>query len=379
MAKAVGRTPGDKLVIAFAKFHPCTVNSGVCKSAVVLSASTMTLCSLYNLSSSFNMTLITICCISGVLAFVENAFVLLSVRKIHSLRATARYFMTSLAAAELLSGVTGNAFFSSWLILNLLRHGTSDVLWKTETVVWIFTTVSVTYNLVNVALDRYIAITLPLQYHTRMDLTRCVLLIAFAWILAFSSSFPVYLVPEKHLPYVWISGSVFAVLIPFCVIAVCYFKIYRATKSTFRLRQNITDAQQIAENKRQRKTACTFAIITGLFIVLFTPSFIINSMQLFNTEIYELNEQNLCGARSVRKVWICIAVVSYFSAVFDPWIYVIRMPDFRFALKVLLQSLCQVFSKCRFKNKVWAKNRVGGGLQEIESGISRVDIFDPAL
>ena len=318
------------------------------------------------------MTLITICCISGVLAFVENAFVLFSVRKIHSLRATARYFMTSLAAAELLSGVTGNAFFSSWLILNHLRYDTSYFLWKTETVVWMFTTVSVTYNLVNVALDRYIAITLPLQYHTRMDLTRCVVLIAFAWISAFSSSLPVYFVPEKRLPYVWICGSIFAVLIPFCVIAVCYFKIYRATKSTFRLRQNITDAQQIAENKRQRKTACTFAIITGLFIVLFTPSFILNCIQLFNTEIYELNEQSKCVVGAGRRVWICIAVVSYFSAVCDPWIYMIRMPDFRSALKVLLQSSCQVFSKYRFKNKVRAKDRVGEGLQEI-------DIFDTTL
>ena len=330
-------------------------------------------CPLHNLSTRFNLTLTTICCISGVLAFVENAVVLLTVRKIHSLRTTARYFMTSLAAAELFSGVTANAFFSSWLILNHLRHGTSDVLWKTETAVWMFTTISITFNLVNVALDRYIAITSPLQYHTRMNSTRCVMLIAFAWISAFSSSLPVYLVPEKRLPYIWICGSVFAVLIPFYIIAVCYFQIYRATKSTFRLRENITDAQQIAENKRQRKTACTFAIITGLFMVLFTPSFILNCIRLLDTEIYELNEQN------GRRVWICIAVVSYFSAVFDPWIYVIRMPDFRSALRILFQSLCQAFGKCRFKKQVRAKYRVGAGLEGIDSEISREDTFDTAL
>ena len=182
--------------------------------------------------------------------------------------------MTSLATAEPLSGVIGNAYFSSWLILNHLRHGRSDVLWKTETVVWMFTTVSVTFNLVNVALDRYIAITLPLQYHRRMNSTRCVMLIAYTWISAFSYSLPVYFVPEKRLPYVWICGTVFAVLIPFCIIAFCYFKIYRSRKGTVRVSQNITDAQQIAENKRQRKIAYRFAIITGLFIVLFTPRFI---------------------------------------------------------------------------------------------------------
>ena len=298
-------------------------------------------CSLYNFSTSFTMTLTTLCCISAFLAAIENAVVLLLIRKIHSLRSTARYFMTSLAVAELFSGIAGNAYFSSWLSLNHLRHGTSYVLWKTETAVWMFTTVSVTYNLVTIAMDRYIAITLPLQYHTRMNSTRCVMLIAFAWISAFSCSLPVYLVPEKRLPYIWICGSVFAVLIPFCIIAVCYFKIYRATKGTFRLRQNITDAQQIAENKRQRKTACTFAIITGLFIVLFTPSFIFSCSHLFNTELFsaERSEEKLCAPSVKRATWICIAVVSYFSAVFDPWIYVIRMPDFRAALKLLFHWL----------------------------------------
>ena len=321
-----------------------------CNNAFILAVSTMP-CSLFKVSTSFAMTLTTICCISAFLAAIENAVVLLLIRKLHSLRTTARYFMTSLAVAELLSGVTGNAYFSSWLILNHLKHGTSDVLWKTETAVWMFTTISITYNLVNVALDRYIAITLPLQYHTRMNSTRCLLLIAFAWISAFSCSLPVYLVPEKRLPYVWICGTVFAVLIPFCIIAICYFKIYRATKGTFRVSQNITDAQQIAENRRQRKTACTFAIITGLFIVLFTPSFIFSCTHIFNTVPFSGewmdDREKMCARSGRRATWICTAVVSYFSTVFDPWIYMIRMPDFRSALKVLLHALGRVVSKCK--------------------------------
>ena len=133
-------------------------------------------CSLCNFSTSFTMTLTTLCCISAFLAAIENTVVLLLIRKIHSLRSTARYFMTSLAVAELFLRIIGNAYFSSWLILNHLRHGTSYVLWKTETAVWMFTTVSVTYNLVTIAMDRYIAITLPLQYRTRMNSRRYVMI-----------------------------------------------------------------------------------------------------------------------------------------------------------------------------------------------------------
>ena len=302
-------------------------------------------CPPFDFSTSFNIILTIVCCISGFLAIIENAVVLLSVPKIHSLRTTARCFMTSLAAAELLSGAMGNAFFSSWLMQNYLKQETEYVFWKIETSVWLFTNISITYNLVNVALDRFIAIHSPLQYYTRMSLTRCILLIVFAWISAFCCSALVYLVPLKSLPQIWICGTIITILIPFCIIAYCYFKIYRATKSTFRVQQNITDAQQIAESKRQRKTACTFAIITGLFIVVFTPNFIHTCSHLFQTELYngELNEQILCNQYG-REAWICIAVISYFSAVFDPWVYLIRMPDFRAASKTLLQQIC---SKCK--------------------------------
>ena len=336
---------------------------------------------LYNLSTSFTVTLTTICCISGFLAAVENTFVLLLVHKIHSVRTTARYFMTSLAAAELFSGVTGNAFFSLWLILNHLKHGTSDVLWRTETVVWMFTTISVTYNLVNVAVDRYIAITSPLQYYTRMNSTRCLMLIAFTWILAIICASLVYLVPEKDLPQIWIAGSVIAVVIPLCIIAFCYFSIYRAAKITFPMRNNITDVQQMAENRRQRKTACTFGIITGLFIVVFTPSFILNCIQLFNPSLYdEWKKVDLCGGPR-REIWICIAVVSYFSALFDPWVYVIRMHDFRVALKELLQSSSRVLMQRKLENCCERRNKRENRIKDSRGidSLANEEIFDTTL
>ena len=289
----------------------------------------------YSLSTTFIATLTTICCISGVLAVVENLVVLLAVRNIRSLRSTARYFMASLAAAELLSGFAGNSFFASWLILN---HSRQEILQLTiETAVWLFTTTSVTFSLSNVALDRYIAVTSPLQYHNRMTSPRCVLLILFSWISALLGGTVAYVVPEKHLQTVWMCGAIISVLIPFCIIAFCYFRIYQATRSTFPIRENITDAQQMAENKRQRKTASTFGIIAGMFFVLFMPSVVINCIFIVNPPV--IVDLKCSYFSASRKVWICIAVISYFSAIFDPWVYAIRMPDFRTALKTLLHRI----------------------------------------
>ena len=136
---------------------------------------------------------------------------------------------------------------------------------------WCLTTMVTIYNLVNVALDRYVAITWPLHYYTKMSSKKCLTLIGFAWLLSFLSGLVVYLIPQEYLPKVWTYGPIVVVLVPLCIIAFCYFGIYRASKGTFPARVNIIDAQQELENKRQRKTALTFGIITVLFFVLFAP------------------------------------------------------------------------------------------------------------
>ena len=265
---------------------------------------------------------------------VQNLAVLLAVRNMHSLRSTARYFMASLAAAELLSGFTGNLHY-------ILNHSKKlDITFmRTEGAISFFTTVSVTFSLSNVALDRYIAITSPLQYHSRMTSTRCLTLIIFLWFLAIFGASMVYVVPVENLIQMWICGSVISLLIPLCIIAFCYFRICQASRSTSLIRENITEAQHVAENKRQRKTANTFGIITGLFILVFMPSFIHHCVMVMANPP-DFNDPR-CDNFS-REAWICVNVISYFSAVFDPWVYAIRMRDFRMAVKELFQSICRI-------------------------------------
>lgn len=98
-----------------------------------------------DLSLTFVRALGAICWTSGLLAIAENLTVILAVRYIRSLRPTARFFMASLAAAELLSGIIANLYF----VRNYGRSENTFV--KMETTVWFFTTTSVTYSLSNVA------------------------------------------------------------------------------------------------------------------------------------------------------------------------------------------------------------------------------------
>ena len=154
-------------------------------------------CPLCNLSLSFTAIVTSICCLSALLAILENTAVLSSAQKITSLRKTSRYFMISLAAGELFSTVIGNSFLSAWLIINHYSHENGTALWKMESTMWCLTTMVTTYNLVNVALDRYVAITSPLHYYTKMSSKKCLTLIGFAWLLSFLSALVVYLMPQE--------------------------------------------------------------------------------------------------------------------------------------------------------------------------------------
>ena len=209
-----------------------------------------------------------------------------------------------------------------------------------------------------------------------MSSKKCLTLIGFAWLLSFLSGLVVYLIPQEYLPKVWTYGPIVVVLVPLCIIAFCYFGIYRASKGTFPARVNIVEAQQESENKRQRKKALTFGIITVLFFVLFAPVIIFNFIQLLTHEI------ELCVSPTERKVWICIAVVSYWSAISDPWVYMIRMPEFRAAFKKSLPPFCK--NLCNFSEKRCQDGKKDeseikqNGFQETGVAYEK-EIFDTAL
>lgn len=143
------------------------------------------ICPNFTVPVGFSTVMTSVCFTSGCLAAVENTICLFVVHRLQSLRKTARFFMASLAASELFSGVAANFHIS----LKLMLHSSLDsvILWKFESALWYFTTSVVTFNLVNVSLDRYIAITSPLHYHIKMSLKRCVALILFFLDFLYSS------------------------------------------------------------------------------------------------------------------------------------------------------------------------------------------------
>ena len=96
---------------------------------------------------------------------------------------------------------------------------------------WIQTSVTTTFSLCIVSLDRYIAVQSALLYNQIVTTRRCCMAVAFVWLasLAFELSWFFVTDPENLLA-LWMCVTVVAILIPKVLIIFCYYRILVVAK-----------------------------------------------------------------------------------------------------------------------------------------------------
>ena len=267
--------------------------------------------------------------VSGISTIVGNSIILLALYKTPSLQTVSNYFIGSLAGADLFVGIFANSLYvalSGFVSLQEIQE-----LKDAETFIWLLTTTVTTFNLCFVALDRYVAIIRPLRYPSEVTTQRFLKTIISMWIFAVLFSTISFYIPLSDLPKLWIIGSFVTFLFPFGVLLFCYFRIYaiaRAQNSRWKQQPIFHRSAQVAEGLKNRKAAVTFAIITGLFVALFLPTLVINFVAI--------SLEGRCHRIRLNIAWFWAAAVSYTSSTINPWVYAIRMTDFKRAIKHLL-------------------------------------------
>ena len=267
--------------------------------------------------------------VSGISTIVGNSIILLALYKTPSLQTVSNYFIGSLAGADLFVGIFANSLYvalSGFVSLQEIQE-----LKDAETFIWLLTTTVTTFNLCFVALDRYVAIIRPLRYPSEVTTQRFLKTVISMWIFAVLFSTISFYIPLSDLPKLWIIGSFVTFLFPFGVLLFCYFRIYaiaRAQNSRWKQQPTLHRSAQVAEGLKNRKAAVTFAIITGLFVALFLPTLVINFVAI--------SLEGRCHRIRLNIAWFWAAAVSYTSSTINPWVYAIRMTDFKRAIKHLL-------------------------------------------
>ncbi|XP_058455152.1 putative tyramine receptor 2 [Malaya genurostris] len=193
-----------------------------------------------------------------IITIVGNVLVILSVFTYKPLRIVQNFFIVSLAVADLTVAILVLPFNVAYSILGRWEFGihvckmwlTSDVLCCTASIL----------NLCAIALDRYWAITDPINYAQKRTLERVLALIAGVWILSlvissppligwndwpeeFSSEFPCQLTSNQG--YV-IYSSLGSFYIPLVIMTIVYIEIYIATRRRLRERAQASKINTLA-------------------------------------------------------------------------------------------------------------------------------------
>lgn len=194
---------------------------------------------------------------------VGNILVILSVFTYKPLRIVQNFFIVSLAVADLTVAILVLPLNVAYSILGQWVFGiyvckmwlTCDIMCCTSSIL----------NLCAIALDRYWAITDPINYAQKRTLERVLLMIGIVWALSLIISSPPLLGwndwPEKFLPdtpcrltsqpgFVVFSASG-SFYIPLVIMTVVYFEIYLATKKRLRDRAKATKISTISSGQNR--------------------------------------------------------------------------------------------------------------------------------
>ncbi|XP_022801430.1 histamine H2 receptor-like [Stylophora pistillata] len=282
--------------------------------------------------SSVKVVLVSINVVSGVLSVAGNSITLLALYRTASLRKnTSNFFLASLALADLTVGLFANSLYLA--LCGFISLQEIQELKNAETAVWLLTTTASTFNLCFVAVDRYIAILHPLRYREIITKKRILWSVICMWIFTILFSTVSFYLPYKHLPKLWIIGSLVTFFLPLAVLLLCYYRVYNVAKaqsSWWKRHRTFNCPVLAAEELKHRKAAVTFAIVTGLFVFLFLPTLVVNFLAILL--------RGYCHRFRINIAWFWVAAISYSSSAINPWIYAIRMTDFRRAIKQILCS-----------------------------------------
>ena len=303
--------------------------------------------------------------ISGVLlsliilfTLIGNGLVVTAVVNFQRLRSVTNYFVVSLAVADLTVAILVMPYALVYELYSEWKFGwqfcyfwiSCDVTCCTASIL----------HLCVISLDRYLAITQPLIYKTRMSKRRAIQMICGVWICSGAISFvPIYMGwfadPEQVTLYTdspdcgLYVNRIYAVIssatsfyIPLFVMVIVYVKIYkiarRQAEEIKRLEMQVAKCEQmIIDNdgtrlqrrskrvRRDAKAIKTLGTLMGLFCVSWLPFFLMYVILPFCNDCY------------LPPLWLsAITWLGYANSFINPCVYAFLNKDFRLAFKKIL-------------------------------------------
>ena len=265
-------------------------------------------------------------------ALLGNAVFLWVIYKARNVRTLSHLLLSSLALADFLVGLIIDPVWIARCVST--PHPYNHPFKIAIDALWIQTSVTTTFSLCAVSVDRYIAIRSALLYHQMVTEKRCYIAIAFVWIASLSFGFSRILVTNPaNLPKLWMCVTIITILLPMILIIFCYSRIsvVARTQSKTITRQDVQRSNKlVSERIRNQKAAKTVGLVVALFFISWLPT--------LTTSFIHLTMSDHC--KNMRVVWLWVELVAFSSSGINPWLYSLRNRDFRAEMNRVLRIRC---------------------------------------
>ena len=283
--------------------------------------------------------------LSGLAGITGNLMVLITFYKNQSLRQPCYYLMASLAAMDLMVGLVVNPLYIGLTNFISWQYKEEHLL-QLESFLTMTTSMIIMHTLTVMSIDRFIAVIYPLRYRSIVTEKRSGIAIAVVWTFGFSLNGLFFTVSNDDVPKLWITCGVVTGLVPLVIILFCYGKILQAARAQSRRigvverstsnrdsrnAEESTDAgcerhAQLKEAKRARKAAWGVAIAVVVVMFLSMPVSVVSIMQIVAAD-------DICRFRYNSRVWMWAVTLTLASSALDPWIYAMRIQEFKECFK----------------------------------------------
>ena len=242
------------------------------------------------------------------------------------------FFVVNLAVSDLIVGMVVEPISVLIHFREGLSLSISKFIWLIHMSYFISCTASV-LNLAALTVDRFTAISYPLQYRVRLSTQRANVIAG--WVIWFvSCTLPFVYFKVGYLLYAFVFANT-AVALTFLIFLFTYARVLRGVRAQVLEWENLRDSSQTEENKARLRAAAfeknitqAFMVMLGLFLSCYTPSCVM---------IYIMNLCSSCSCYTIHVLRDLQFIFVLCSSALNPFLYAWRLPNFRKAFERIIR------------------------------------------
>lgn len=261
-----------------------------------------------------------------------NVLVCLAVVKdpYKTLRSPFNLFLLNISAADLVVGLAVLPLSIAYHTLEGMGIMYSALTKALHLSFFISCTASV-LGIAALSLDRYICVTSPMKYRLKLKSLHVKRASLIIWLVSVVCPFTYLYVEFIIYTFVFSNGTLLFTLL---VLAFVNHKIYRSLQSQRKQLQTLVDGEKLKSSITQRdaRVTKTFLFFLGAFLVLTLPPLSFS---------YVLNFCSSCDCQTIHIFRDLQFVSILFPSSVNPFIYALRLPNFRKAITVICCKVVQ--------------------------------------